>query len=1065
MKGGDGKSGDSYIKPLSVTGYIPVMPYDVIEFYGGDPASNIPNGGVYPTARSKLAGTIYDTSSSLYGSDFNGVARFFNGDTSYNATGAASGLVINGTLVVVAKGGKDEGNIHPAGGEPVVNDDESFYRNPYNYPTDSSQKYYKQILNLNLSGSAENDEKGKITYTFYKYTNPPQFSFKYAVDSAGNNGIDTTYVDEFANYIVGTELAPRRLLVNGLVDICGAIRNGTFYSDSVGKTTINTTAATPLQITNNLSGGSTSLYIDSSGAIQVNATDIKLNVATPISIADIPHIYATKVDLSNTSVSLGSVTGAFTVVTATSTIKAYDGTGTYQGYIRVGDNGKIVLNDVSATFNVPVWTTSGLNVVGNISGSAGLTIGGTTQFNNTVTVSGDISGLSGLTIAGQTILSNLNVNPSSNVIFNVSGDNTQYIITAGDLSQNYLYIKPHRTSPQNSIVIGGYNTTTRTPVNVCLQVRAVGNDNLVGGNVGIGTGTPEAKLDVAGTASIQGPLKVGNVDSAASSNILYFAGTDRDFINTISGNIKVTTAISERIYEAATEKSELLLFKGNDSSGTTAGPDRIRLVSTGGMIFQTLTDSIRYDISTGKISKSQENTYYDTDTSFNTAMYIDSSANIGIGTVSPQAKLDVAGTASIQGPLKVGNANSLTGNLIYFAGTAGDEVYNISSKTKASTVITERKYKTASESSELLLFKGNDTDSVSGDRIRIIASSGILIQTAHNNTSLAYDICENKLSGWNDNIYYDNDASFATVINTNFKGNVGIGGTASIEDNNLLTIYGNTIGNYIISKQPLATGLIILSDNYTIRDIILGTYSISNISGYFYSSISLSGMNVLVTLTAVGGGGGGAGASRGNAGGGGGSGQEITNMFILSVNDILNVTCGSAGSGGNGASDGSSGNDGGNTSIKLNSGTTLLYAIRGFGGNNQNGGIGYYGGAGGDSNNTKGTGGDSLIYYSTRKGDNYTSGSLNADGPNGPSTGGATAITSGNNKGGGGGASSAFGIGGNGNLQTGQYDNGWSGTGYGSGGGGAGNNSYYTESFSSGGNGAPGCVKFMITAL
>ncbi len=865
MKGGNGISGDNTtsIRPFAVAGYIPVMPYDIIKFYPGNDASNSLIGGLYPTAQSKLAGTIYDSSTNYYGSNFNGVPRFFNGDTSYNATGAASGLAINGTLVIVAKGGRDINNIQPAGGEAG-----SYGRNPYNYPIDASQKYYKQLVNLDLFyniNSGSYSQQGQILYTFYKYTNPPQFSFKYAVDTSGNNGINTTYVDEFANYIVGTDKAPRRLLVNGLVDICGAIRNGSFYSDSFGKTVINTSQATPLKLMTVSGDASGTLHVDSSNIIHVSSADIRLNTgSSTVSIADIPNIYATRADLSNTSVSLGGVTGAFTVVSETSTIKAYDGTGTYQGFIRVGDNGKIILNDTSATFNVPVWTTSGLNVVGNISGSAGLTIGGTSRFNNTVTVSGDISGLAALNIGGRTRLGNtltvsgdisglgglniggaavirnsltvsggnitcngdMNINGSvyptnsqkelnvygnifqhmtsdgntgnefrlgiddggnmgfgesgasralvkqyptiydppaypakliinrendfgsgvfieskldvsdavklnktltvtgdisglsrltvsgqtvlnnglqvtgdisTNGVFNVKSSDITFqlpgldnpgelVIRSGnDTSSKYLFISPRYS--EDNVNIGAYNLQNNRASDLCLQVNILNQDNFNSGankgNVGIGIATPTARLDINGSlrargnisgdgnlsisgsttlngsASIQGPLKVGNDGSAASSNILYFAGTNEDLINTISGNIKATTAISERIYDTA-EKSELLLFKGNDSSSTSAGPDRIRLVSTGGMIFQTSSDSIRYDISTGKISKSGENTYYDSDTSFNTALHINDAGKVFIGskdTGNSSNILNVNGNVGISGNVNISGRN------------------------------------------------------------------------------------------------------------------------------------------------------------------------------------------------------------------------------------------------------------------------------------------------------------------------------------------------------------------------------------------------------------------------
>jgi hypothetical protein len=84
-----------------------------------------------------------------------------------------------------------------------------------------------------------------------------------------------------------------------------------------------------------------------------------------------------------------------------------------------------------------------------------------------------------------------------------------------------------------------------------------------GGNVGIGTTSPGEALE------IRGNLRVGN---STSGNYISFYGTNGD---TPGGWNH--TYIGERIYNP-TEQSELLLFKGNDST-TGGGADRIRLLA------------------------------------------------------------------------------------------------------------------------------------------------------------------------------------------------------------------------------------------------------------------------------------------------------------------------------------------------------------------------------------------------------------------------------------------------------------------------------------------------------
>jgi hypothetical protein len=152
------------------------------------------------------------------------------------------------------------------------------------------------------------------------------------------------------------------------------------------------------------------------------------------------------------------------------------------------------------------------------------------------------------------------------------------------------------------------------------------------GNVGIGTTTPGYKLDVAGTMSVADTLYVGTNSTTTTvgtvAGAIYFAGTYGD-------NAYSHTAIVSRLY-AASESSELVIFKGNDPAGG-AGPDRIRLRG-GAIAFDT------YD-------------YYTTDfAAENIRMYITSAGNVGIGTTTPGYKLDVNGSAKINGDLVVDDA-------------------------------------------------------------------------------------------------------------------------------------------------------------------------------------------------------------------------------------------------------------------------------------------------------------------------------------------------------------------------------------------------------------------------
>jgi len=134
-------------------------------------------------------------------------------------------------------------------------------------------------------------------------------------------------------------------------------------------------------------------------------------------------------------------------------------------------------------------------------------------------------------------------------------------------------------------------------------------------------------------------LYVGQNTNDSSTKSIFFGGVFND-------NTYDHTVIENRIYSVNTERSELLLFKGNDTS-SGAGPDRIRLRAA----------TIAFDT-------------YPADTTIRTneniRMTILSNGNVGIGTTTPTALLDVNGTGRITG------TTTLTGN-VGIGGASGTE--------------------------------------------------------------------------------------------------------------------------------------------------------------------------------------------------------------------------------------------------------------------------------------------------------------------------------------------------------------------------------------------------------
>ncbi len=163
----------------------------------------------------------------------------------------------------------------------------------------------------------------------------------------------------------------------------------------------------------------------------------------------------------------------------------------------------------------------------------------------------------------------------------------------------------------------------------------------------------------SGTSDLlfSGNLKVGN---GTTENYIVFHGTTDDGSNEFNH-----TYIGERIYETGTERSELLLFKGNDPIDGVYGKDRIRLSAS----------EIRFDTYDAYTS----GTFSQVAGAGTNKVIILSSGNVGIGTTTPSVKLHVNGTiVSAAGTLgSNGNGAKYISTESPSSGSDGDIWYQI----------------------------------------------------------------------------------------------------------------------------------------------------------------------------------------------------------------------------------------------------------------------------------------------------------------------------------------------------------------------------------------------------
>jgi hypothetical protein len=173
------------------------------------------------------------------------------------------------------------------------------------------------------------------------------------------------------------------------------------------------------------------------------------------------------------------------------------------------------------------------------------------------------------------------------------------------------------------------------------------NDLIVTGSATISDVYVDGGLVVSGGATISsgdtylgGDLYVGGNDDI---NSIRFRGTLLDGVDA-NQTLYTNTIIAERRYDISgnNEKSELLLFKGDNTSGQGSGPDRVRVASTGGF---------KVDITQFNQSWNPDTQAHGPTVTFPNCIFVDSFGRIGIRRSDPAFTFDVSGNARITGAL------------------------------------------------------------------------------------------------------------------------------------------------------------------------------------------------------------------------------------------------------------------------------------------------------------------------------------------------------------------------------------------------------------------------------
>lgn len=192
-------------------------------------------------------------------------------------------------------------------------------------------------------------------------------------------------------------------------------------------------------------------------------------------------------------------------------------------------------------------------------------------------------------------------------------------------------------------LIGSYNED--------LQLRTSGNTRITvnnsSGNVGIGTASPSTKLEISGTTQLLTLRTTYASDASQRGAILWKDATN--ITGAIDTRYNGTTVDMHfgSLYNSGYNTTSLMVIKGNGSlqlnnygSGTFTGTATQRLgVDSSGNVIEIPIGSGAVD---GSGTANYVTKWTDADTIGNSIMY-DNGTNVGIGTTSPAARLDIFG--------------------------------------------------------------------------------------------------------------------------------------------------------------------------------------------------------------------------------------------------------------------------------------------------------------------------------------------------------------------------------------------------------------------------------------
>ena len=400
------------------------------------------------------------------------------------------------------------------------------------------------------------------------------------------------------------------------------------------------------------------------------------------------------------------------------------------------------------------------------------------------------------------------------------------------------------------------------------------NNAYFSAKVGIGTDSPDAKLEVADIGADSAGLLLSAIPST-NVNFSFIVGDTALGLHSKNLVIKGSSGSSDIAFSPSSSYPGLLTLDGsagNVGIGTTNPGEKlevdggslkvsnayatVKIIGTGGLSRVFLGDTADEDV--GYLEYNHISNYFRVGVNAAERMRITSSGNVGIGTTAPTNKLDVSGVASVTS-LKVGSSASGEGIIRYNPGLGngiGITTGALSSSGIGLFVSHQNNNRnvgigTTSPSAKLEVYAGASSGAAANsDDNLVIEDSGNSFINLKTPTSGISGLIFSDATRGRGQLTYDHNADamrFVTQGSEKMRitsvGNVGIGTTTPIAlggHSGILTLYGSN-ATALVLKDVVSEGHLRFDDS---------NFKFTNSSGQVRMQVEADTGNVGIGTTA-----------------------------------------------------------------------------------------------------------------------------------------------------------------------------------------------------------------------